>query len=187
MEATNFFRQIAKMEMNSKLMLTITKATENIIIVSILIENDSCEDKAKNLIPPFNLKGTPEELDEGFFTHIKKPVQTASGLLSNMEHFMKQVELAQANSAMEKQNSTKEQKEKDNRNKKYNEAMLKADAFEKEGKYKDAWTALPKVGDYPEHSEDIKNKQEIYERQFAPSLFSDTGKETVEITHENNP
>ena len=97
MEATNFFRQIAKMEMNSKLMLTITKATENIIIVSILIENDSCEDKAKNLIPPFNLKGTPEELDEGFFTHIKKPVQTASGLLSNMEHFMKQVELAQAN------------------------------------------------------------------------------------------
>ena len=65
--------------------------------------------------------------------------------------------------------------------------MLKADAFEKEGKYQDAWTALPKVGDYPEHSEDIKNKQEIYERQFAPSLFSDTGKETVEITHENNP
>lgn len=52
MEATNFFRQISQMEMNSKLMLTITKATESTIIVSILVENDSCGDKAKNLIPP---------------------------------------------------------------------------------------------------------------------------------------
>ncbi|PUV24389.1 PRTRC system protein E [Sphingobacterium athyrii] len=182
MEATNFFRQISQMEMNSKLMLTITKATESTIIVSILVENDSCGDKAKNLIPPFNLKGTPEELDEGFFAHIKQPVRTATGLLSNLENFMKQVELAQANSAMEKEKSTKEQKDKDSKNRKYSEAMLKADALVKEGKYKEAWTALPKVGDYPEHSEEIKKKQEICERQFAPSLFSDDAQETAEIT-----
>jgi len=184
MEATNFFRQIAQMEMNSKLMLTITKATEHKIIVSILIENDSCGDKAKNIIPPLNLKGTPEELDEGFFSHIKKPVQTASGLLSNMENFMKQVELAQTHSAMEKEKSAKEHKDKESKNRKYNEAMVKADALEREGKYKEAWSALPKIGDYPEHSEAIKKKQEIYERQFAPSLFLDAGLETAKITHE---
>ncbi|WP_428071693.1 PRTRC system protein E [Chryseobacterium gambrini] len=93
-------------------------------MVSILVENDSCGDKAKNLIPPFNLKGTPEELDEGFFAHIKQPVRTATGLLSNLENFMKQVELAQANSAMEKEKSTKEQKDKESKNRKYSEAML---------------------------------------------------------------
>ncbi|MGE6397359.1 PRTRC system protein E [Chryseobacterium scophthalmum] len=168
METANFFRQIAQMDINSKLTLSITKATENKILVSILIENDRCGDKAKNIIPPFNLKGSPEELDNGFFEHIKKPVQTADGLISNMQNFLKGLETAQANSAMEKQKSDKE-KAKD---KKYCEAMLKADTLAKEGKYKEAWTALPKVGDYPLHSEDIRKKQDIYEKQFAPDLWS---------------
>jgi len=168
METANFFKQIAQMDINSKIKLTITKATENRILVSILIENDSCGDKAKNIIPPFNLTGTAEELDNGFFEHIKKPVKMADGLISNMQNFLKGLETAQANSAMEKQKSDKE-KTKD---KKYGEAMLKADALAKAGKYKEAWTALPKVGDYPVHKEDIRKKQEEYEKQFVPDLWS---------------
>ncbi|EFK36056.1 MULTISPECIES: PRTRC system protein E [Chryseobacterium] len=168
METANFFRQIAQMDINSKLTLSITKATENRILVSILIENDGCADKAKNVIPPFNLKGSPEELDFGFFEHIKKPVQMADGLISNMQNFLKGLETAQANSAMEKQKSDKEKA----KGRKYSEALLKADALAKVGKYKDAWTALPKVGDYPEHKEDIRKKQDEYEKQFVPDLWS---------------
>lgn len=168
METANFFRQIAKMDINSKLTLSITKATESTILVSILIENDSCGDKAKNIIPPFNLKGSPEELDSGFFEHIKKPVQMADGLISNMQNFLKGLETAQANSAMEKQKSDKEKAN----GKKYREAVQKADALANAGKYKEAWSALPKVADYPEHKEEIRKKQDSYEKQFVPDLWS---------------
>ena len=49
---TNFFNQIAKMDINSKLILTIAKANESQIVASILVQNDGCGDKAKNIIPP---------------------------------------------------------------------------------------------------------------------------------------
>ncbi|WP_185286284.1 PRTRC system protein E [Chryseobacterium indologenes] len=179
METANFFRQIAQMDINSKLTLSITKATENRILVSILIENDSCSDKAKNVIPPFNLKGSAEELDNGFFEHIKKPVHMADGLISNMQNFLKGLETAQANSAMEKQKSDKEKA----KGRKYSEAILKADALAKVGKYKEAWTALPKVGDYPEHKEDIRKKQDEYEKQFVPDLWS-ASEQKAEQEHE---
>lgn len=188
METANFFRQIAQMDINSKITLSITKATESRILVSILIENDSCGDKAKNIIPPFNLKGSPEELDNGFFDHIKKPVQTADGLISNMENFLKDLETAQAHSAMEKQKSDKEKKHSDAKSRKYSEAMQKADALATEGKYKEAWTVLPKVGDYPEHTENIRKKQDIYEKQFAPDLWSTSEQQSEQVDqHENNP
>ncbi|WP_312508937.1 PRTRC system protein E [Chryseobacterium culicis] len=180
METANFFRQIAQMDINSKLMLTITKATDSTLLVSILIENDGCQDKAKNIIPPFNLSGTAEELDEGFFEHIKKPIQKADGLISNMDSFLKQLDSAKAKSAMEMGKAEKDKKNMDAKSRKYNEAMLKADALEAEGKFKEAWTALPKVSDYPEHTEAIRTKQEVYEREFAPSLFNSSVAETQE-------
>ncbi|PZQ93346.1 MAG: prtrc system protein e, partial [Flavobacterium psychrophilum] len=142
------------------------------LIVSILIENDGCGDKAMNIIPPFNVTGTPDELDNGFFEHIKKPLQKADGLISNMTNFLKQLEIAEANSAMEKQKSDRERKDKEAKNKKYSEAMHKADTLIKENKYKEAWTALPKAKDYPQYAEEIRKKQELCERQFAPSFFS---------------
>lgn len=177
---TNFFSKIAQMDINSKLMLTIAKATPTTLVVSIFIENDSCGDKAKNLIVPFNLTATAEKLDEQFFQHIKKPLQKADGLLSNMENFLKQLEIAEANSAMEKQKTDKEKKENDAKKRKYEEGWLKAETLEKEGKYREAWTALPKVSDYPQHEKAIRAKQEIYERQFAPSLFTDDYEEHIE-------
>lgn len=168
----NFFKQIAKMDMDSKLMLTIAKATDSSLIISIFIQNDGCGDKAKNIIPPLNLSGSAEELDEGFFKHITAPLQTASGLISNMEVFIKQVEEAKKQSAMEKDKGDKEKKEKESKDKKYSEAMEKAETLEALEKFKEAWTALPKASEYPEYAETIRMKQELYERRFAPSLFT---------------
>lgn len=170
---TNFFRQIAKMDMNSKIILTIGKATENQIIASVLIQNDGCGDKAKNVILPFNLKGTAEELDNGFFERIRTPLQTASGLMDNMESFMKELEEAKKQSAMEKEKSDREKKEKETKDKKRKEAFQKAEALEKEGKYKEAWSALPKISENPDLAEAIRKKQDEYEKHFAPSLFTD--------------
>ncbi|WP_262484158.1 hypothetical protein [Chryseobacterium soldanellicola] len=60
------------------------------------------------------------------------------------------------------------------RSKKYKECLQKAEELEKEGKYKDGWTVLPKITDYPEYTDTIRKKQDEYERHFAPSLFSET-------------
>jgi len=171
---TNFFKKMAQMDINSKLTLTIGKGTENTLVVTIFVENDACADKAKFLIPPFNIEGTPDELDEGFFDYIRTPLNKADGLLSNMENFYKQLEIAEKNSAMEKQKADNERKAKEAKNKKYNEIMLKAEALEQQGRFKEAWTALPKASDYPENAKAIRAKQELYEPHFVSNLFTES-------------
>lgn len=48
-------------------------------------------------LAPFTLKGTPEELDEGFLDAIKTPAETVSGLVSNIEAFQKSAQQAEKN------------------------------------------------------------------------------------------
>ena len=170
---TNFFRQIANINLIGDLQITFTRTTENNYIVSVLLKNEQCGDEARKTIPPLNLRGTAEDLDNGFFENITQPLQTASGLMVDMESFMKQLEVAKKKSAMEKEKSDKEKKEKETKDKKYNESLQKAEELEKEGKYKEAWSVLPKGSEYPEYTEIIRKKQDEYERHFAPSLFTE--------------
>lgn len=173
METVNFFKQIAQMNITGDLQITIKKGAENNWIVSTLLHNEACGDSAKNLIVPCTLRGTAEEMDEDFFATITSPLETASGLMVNMEVFLKQLEEAKRHSAMEKEKADKEKKEKETKDRKYNEALQKAEELEKEGKFKEAWTALPKSSEYPQYAEQIRKRQSVYEHHFAPSLFSE--------------
>ena len=67
-----------------------------------------------------------QDLANGFFETISTPLQTASGLMVDMENFMKQLEEAKKKSAMEKEKQDKEKKEKEAKEKKYQEAIHKA-------------------------------------------------------------
>jgi PRTRC genetic system protein E len=169
---TNFFSQITELNITGDLHLIIAKGVGENLVVSVFLQNENCGDKAKDLIIPYNLHATAGELDEGFFERIKMPLESASGLMDNMESYLKQMEEAKRQSAMEKEKADKEKKEKEEKEKKYKEALSKAESLENEGKFREAWTALPKASDYPEHVEAIRKKKESYERQFAPSLFS---------------
>lgn len=171
---TNFFRQLAKINLSGDLQITLRPTTENSFVLSVLLNNEQCGDEARKLIPPLNLRGTAEELDNGFFESISAPLQTASGLMVDMEAFMKQLEEAKKQSAMEKEKADKEKKEKEAKEKKYKEAFQKAEALEKEGKYKEAWSALPKISENPDFAEAIRKKQDEYESHFAHNLFSET-------------
>ena len=91
----------------------------------------------------------------------------------DMESFMKQLEETKKKSAMEKEKSDKEKNDKEAKDKKYNETLQKAEELEKEGKYKEAWSTLPKGSEFPEYAEIIRKKQDEYERHFAPSLFTE--------------
>ena len=109
---TNFFRQLANMNLTGDLQITFRATTENSFVLSVLLNNEQCGDEARKLIPPLNLRGTAEEFDNGFFECISTPLQTASGLMVDMESFMKQLEEAKKKSAMEKEKSDRGKKGK---------------------------------------------------------------------------
>ena len=67
----NFFNQITQLNFTGNLQLTIAKGVENNLIVSLVLQNEQCGDNAKQLIPPLNLRGTAEELDEEFYLPAK--------------------------------------------------------------------------------------------------------------------
>ena len=170
---TNFFNQIAQMGITGDLQLTISKGIENNLIVSIILQNEQCGDNAKQLIPPLNLRGTAEELDEGFFQQITTPLQTASGLMVNMEAFMKQLEEVKKQSAMEKEKGEKEKKEQEAKDNKFKEGMAKADELEKEGKFRDAWMKVPEMTEFPEKADEIrKRKSELSDQFSSTGLFA---------------
>ena len=182
---TNFFRQLDNINLKGDLQITLRPTTDNSFVLSILLNNEQCGDGARKLIPPLNLRGTAEELDNGFFECISTPLQTASGLMVDMENFMKQLEEAKKKSAMEKEKSEKEKKEKEAKEKKYNDALQKADDLEKESKYKEAWSVLPKISEFPDYAETIRKKQDEYERYFAPSLFTENSTDNMAENQEN--
>lgn len=171
---TNFFKQIAQLGVTGNLHLIISKDTDNRLVVSTMLNNEQCGDKAKNAIIPLNLNGTAEELDEGYFERITTPLKAASGLMVNMEAFMKQLETAKKQSAMEKEKNDKEKKEKEAREKKFKEAMQKVEELEKEGKYRDAWVKVPEASEYPEHAEMLRTRRSSLAKKFAPDLFATT-------------
>ncbi|OCA69138.1 prtrc system protein e [Chryseobacterium artocarpi] len=173
MVQTNFFRQIVKLNLTGDLQLTLRATEESGFVLSILLINEQCGDKARKLIPPLNLRGTAEELDNGFFEKVANPLQTVSGLMVDMEGFMKQVEEAKKKSAMEKEKSDKEKKEKEGKDKKYNDALQKAEQLASEGKHKEAWSTLPKVSEFPQYVDVIRKKQDEYEAHFAHNLFTE--------------
>ncbi|MBO9676316.1 MAG: PRTRC system protein E [Sphingobacteriaceae bacterium] len=174
METTNFFTQIAQLQIKGSLQITIEQGVDNLWIVSVLLQNEKCGDQAKNIIIPCVLKGTSKELDTDFFGTITSPLEMTSGLMSNMEDFMKQLEVAKQQSVMEKEKAEKTKKEQEAKTKKFTEAMQKAEVLEKEGKFKEAWTALPKIGDFPEQAEAIRKRMNDLEKFLAPSLFGES-------------
>lgn len=177
----NFFHQIAQLQITGDLQLTIAKGAENNLIVLVMLQNEQCGDNAKNIIPPLNLRGTAEELDNGFFEKITTPIQTASGLMVDMENFMKQLEETKKKSAMEKDKADRQKKEQEAKDKKFKDAMAKADELEKEGKHREAWVKVPEITEFPEKADEIRRrKRELSDKFSAPSLFGAIEEEKTE-------
>ena len=169
---TNFFNQIQQLDFTGVLQLNISKGIESNLIVTVLLNNEQCGDSAKNGIPPLTFNATPQEFDEGFFQQITAPIQTVSGLMVDMEAFMKQMEAVKMQSEMEKQKAEKAKKEKEAKDKKFKDSMAKADELEKEGKFRESWMKVPEITEFPEKADEIRKRKNALSDKFAtPSLF----------------
>ncbi|AWG23892.1 PRTRC system protein E [Flavobacterium kingsejongi] len=182
---TNFFNQIQQLDFTGVLQLNISKGAENNLIVSVMLNNEQCGDNAKNLIPPLIFNATPQEFDDGFFEQITAPIQTVSGLMVDMEKFLKQLEEVKKQSAMEKEKADKQKKEQEAKDKKFKDGMAKADELEKECKFREAWMKVPDIIEFPEKADEIRKRKNALSDKFAtPSLFGETEVEKPEPQQE---
>lgn len=180
---TNFFTQLAGMEFTGNLQLTIAKGTDGNLIVSAMLQNEQCGDKAKKLIRPLIFNAPPEEFDEGFIEQITAPIQKISHLLVDMHQYEKHLEEVKLQSAM----AEKEKKAKQAKAKKFDEEMAKVDELDKQGEYRDAWTKVPSVDKYPNKKAVIQKRKAELSAKFAPNLFAPTEKEAPKPSEEEEP
>ena len=157
----NFFQQIAALQVRGDWKITIAAEGANAFIVSILFFNEQIGDDARKKVPPLLLKGTAEDLDNGFFEAITQPIQETAQLFLNMEQYLKEREQAKLASQMERDKDNRDKKERDERRKKYDALMKKVDELEEAKIYQEAIANLPKADAYPEQSEEISKRLEL--------------------------
>ncbi len=88
--------------------IVIRKNTDGRMVVSTAARNTEVKDQAKDIIPPFVVSGTPEELDAEFVQVITEPVSKATGLQTSMKAFEASMATAAAKSkAVDEEKKTK--------------------------------------------------------------------------------
>ena len=97
---TNFFEQIAGLQINGNLQMNIQPQEGGTLTISVLLANNNPKISAGKNIPPMLLKGTAQELDEAFFGQIGEPVKQTIKLFANAEAY--QAELDKAKKQPEK-------------------------------------------------------------------------------------
>ena len=167
----NFFQQIASLITDSTVKLVIKRATENSLIVSVLVTNDNVTDSAKNLISPLVIRGTAEEIDKGFFVAITEPVKETNTLLVNMEIYSRQMDVVRKESQVEKDKAETERKGKEERKKKFDILLKKVIELEGEKKFKEAIDLLNKATDLTEQADQIKELLISLQGKSQTSIF----------------
>ena len=137
-----FFTQFNQLMTGSVDVTMVIRKSTTGMTVSVLPKSNGLKDEAQNHIVPLTLSGTPEELDNGFFQTIARPVQKVSGLLANMAEFEKQADKAAKDSKAVKDMKAKETKEEKEKREKYEKLMKKAEELTAARNHREAVSVL---------------------------------------------
>lgn len=169
-----FFTKINQM-MNQGVDITLViRKKEGQLMVSAMPKSNGLKDEAQNHIVPLTVTGTPEELDMGFLPTICRPIQKATGLLSNMSQFEQQADKAAANSKAQKELKDKEAKEAKEKKDKFDKHMKAATEYESAQKYSEALAALNQARTFatPQAIKSVDEKISAIKRKLGQgSLF----------------
>ena len=95
----NIFQTIAGiLGENDDVTIVVTKSAGGRLAVSTNFRNRAVTDKARDLIAPFLVSGTPDELDAEYCGIIAEPLEQSSGIQTSMANFEASKKLAQAKS-----------------------------------------------------------------------------------------
>ena len=160
-----FFQSMNQMmNPNVDITLVIRKSADGRMAVSVLPKSNTLKDEAQNSIVPLTLNGTPEELDSGFLQVVARPMQKASGLISNMAQFEAQANKAASSSKGVKEAKAKESKEDREKREKYEKNLKKAEEHIAAKRHKEAVDALTEARKYAKH-DDLKTIDERLDEQ----------------------
>jgi PRTRC genetic system protein E len=184
---TNFFTQIADLNLTGNIRLNIQPQPDKRLLVSILLTSDELKGTAASNIPPLILDGTADEFDHEFFKSIAQPMQKNTGLLCNLLEHEKGIEKAQAESRQLKEKTQSTTKDSGGKRGKFDQQMAKVTALENQKKIGEAIGQLPDVKQYPEYAEEIKKKsQQLRSQHTTLSLFEQTPSDDNNSEEENN-
>lgn len=137
-----FFTTINQMMTAGVDLTLVIRKTNSGLAVSVLPKSNTLKDEAQHHIVPLTVSGLPEELDAGFLNAVCRPVQKATGLITNMAQFELQADKAAANSKAAKEGKAKETKEEKEKREKYEKALKTANELIAAKKHKEALAAL---------------------------------------------
>lgn len=149
---TNFFEQVAGLQINGNLQINIQSQEGGTFTVSVLLVNSNPKITAGKNIPPMLLKGTVQELDEAFFSQIGEPVKQTVKLFANAEAY--QAELDKAKKQPEKTNSKTAPA---NAKKATDNSLFTQPAKEPDNDADDD------LDEQPDETEDLAEKQRLYD------------------------
>lgn len=166
---TNFFQNIISLNVPGIWKIGLSTDEKGNINITGLFNVHGNDRPVFNVVPPFILSGTAEELDLNFFDTITKPVQETAGILHNMVEYRKGLEKAKSlakgaeKSAKPDKDTTPERAEhempesKPDKKKAYDTAMKTIRGLNEQCKYGEALEMLPQVADYPEKEKELTN------------------------------
>lgn len=143
-----FFTAIHQMMTESVDLTIVIRKSNGQLTVSTLPKSNGLKDEAQNHIVPLTVTGTPQDFDAGFLQLITRPIQKASGLISNMAQFEAQADKASANSKAAKDAKSKETKEEREKREKYEKLMKKAEELNVAKKHREAVSVLTQAKAY---------------------------------------
>ena len=176
-----FFTAINQMMTEGVDLTLVIRKANGQMAVSVLPKSNGLKDEAQNHIIPLTLKGVPQELDTGFLQAVARPVQKATGLITNMAQFEAQADKAAADSKAAKEEKAKETKEEKEKREKYEKHLKKTEELIAAGKHSEAVTALgqarlhakpqdlKKIDSMVEEQKKAMNKGSLFELMDEPA------------------
>lgn len=167
---TNFFQGIAHLHGKGTWKITAEFTEEKMLLVTVLLA-DPITGRTNTAIQPMNFRGTPQELDEGFFPTIAKPVEQVNTFFTNATEFQKGLDEAKAQleqKAKAKTDATRQKTENVSDGKKlYEEKIKKVAELDASCKYEQALSELPTPLDYPDKKAELEKLRAELERKKA--------------------
>jgi hypothetical protein len=178
---TNFFENIASLQVSGIWKIGIHTDENGQFVVSALFTAQALGDSATKAISPLIHRGTAQEMDNGFFEAIVKPVQETAGFYASTEEYLKNLEKARLASKQEQDRINAEKKakalakpkeegegielaepkiSKEEKKKLYDDALKSVNELRGLMKYAEALELLPTKEDYPEKATEL-NKLNI--------------------------
>lgn len=179
-----FFTAIHQMMTENVDLTIVIRKVNGQLTVATLPKSNGLKDEAQNLIVPLTVTGTPQELDAGFLQAVTRPIQKASGLITNMAQFEAQADKAAANSKATKEAKSKESKEEREKREKYEKLMKKAEDMTAAKNYREALNLLGQAKAHANEAQlkTIEERIKAVEKEMSKgSLFDLMGQPQPEL------